>query len=90
MLLAEEDLQMFSNFDEYMREKNVNRQVVTIVQQHLQSLTESFLPKERKSQTWQYVDTIKTRYQSGLEINTALRLAVTSLEPKIHKLISSK
>jgi len=33
---------MFPNFDEYMREKDVDGQVVTIVQQHLQSLTESF------------------------------------------------
>jgi len=29
--LAEEDLQMFQNFDEYMKEKDVNQQVVAIV-----------------------------------------------------------
>ena len=38
--LAEGDLQMFINFDEYMGEKDLNRQVVFIIQQHLQSLTE--------------------------------------------------
>ena len=40
--LAEGDLQMFINFDEYMGEKDLNRQVVFIIQQHLQSLTEYF------------------------------------------------
>ena len=35
-------LQMFTNFDEYMGEKDLNRQVVSIIQQHLQSLTEYF------------------------------------------------
>ncbi|XP_026546538.1 SCAN domain-containing protein 3-like isoform X1 [Notechis scutatus] len=170
--LAEDDLQMFSNFAEYMREKDVNRQVITIVQQHLQSLTESFgryYPKNEdprhgnmwiidpfaaniedsnlslhekenlidlscdghlkikfhssissphfwlsvKSEypllsekamkiliqfsttylcekTFSSVTAIKTRYRSRLEIKTTLRLAVTSLEPKIHKLISNK
>ena len=33
---------MFINFDEYMGEKDLNRQVVFIIQQHLQSLTEHF------------------------------------------------
>ncbi|KAK1332829.1 hypothetical protein QTO34_006360 [Cnephaeus nilssonii] len=173
MWLAE-DLQMFSNFDEYMREKDLNRQVVlvTLVQQHLQSLTESFshyYPKkedprhgnmwiidtfaaniedsnlnvnEKESlinlsldnslkakfqsslsrphfwisikseypllsekamkiliqfsttylceKTFSSVTAIKTQNRSQLEINTALRLAVMSLESKIHKLISSK
>lgn len=56
--MAEEDLQTFSNFDEYMRDKDVNQQVIIIVQQHLQSLTESFghyYPKEedpRHSNMW--------------------------------------
>jgi len=41
--LAEEDLQMFQHFDEYnMKEKDVNQRVLAIVQQHLESLTESF------------------------------------------------
>ena len=31
------DLQMFSNFDEYAGEKDVDRQVVSMFQQHLQS-----------------------------------------------------
>uniref|UniRef100_A0A8C6V644 Uncharacterized protein n=1 Tax=Naja naja TaxID=35670 RepID=A0A8C6V644_NAJNA len=172
MQLAEEDLQMFPNFDDYMREKDVNRQVVTIVQQHLQSLTESFdryYPKkedprhgnmwiidpfaakiedcnlsmnEKKSlidlssddrlkakfqspiskphfwlsvkneypllsekamkiliqfsttylceKTFSSVTAIKTQYSSWFEIKMALRLVVTSLEPKIHKLILNK
>lgn len=50
--LAEEDLQMFQNFDEYMKEKYVNQRVVAIVQQHLESLTESFccyFPKKEDS-----------------------------------------
>lgn len=42
MRLAEEDLQMFPNVDEYLREKDVNQQMIAIVQQPLQSLTESF------------------------------------------------
>ena len=37
-----EDLQIFTHFDEYMGEKDFNRQVVSIIQQHLQSLTEYF------------------------------------------------
>lgn len=40
--LVEDDLQMFSNFDEYMKENGVNQQVVTLVKNHLESLTESF------------------------------------------------
>ena len=40
--LAEGDLQIFTNFDEYMQEKDLNRQVVSIIQQHLQSLTEYY------------------------------------------------
>lgn len=40
--LAEEDLQMFRYFDEYMKEKDVNQRVVAIVQQHVESLTEFF------------------------------------------------
>ena len=36
------------------------------------------------------VTAIKTRYRSTFEINRALRLAVTSLEPKMHKLIQNK
>ena len=39
MHLAEEDLQMFTNFDEYMGEKDLN-QKVSIIQQH--SLKEYF------------------------------------------------
>lgn len=42
--LAEEDMQMFPNFDEYMWEKYVNRHVLIFVQQHIQSLIESFAP----------------------------------------------
>ncbi|KAF2881124.1 hypothetical protein ILUMI_25035 [Ignelater luminosus] len=49
-LLIDKDLQMFPNLDEYMKEKDVNRQMITdLVQQHLQSLKESFeyyYPKE--------------------------------------------
>ena len=33
---------MFSNFDEYMGEKHLNKQVVSIIQQHLQSQIEYF------------------------------------------------
>ena len=40
--VAEEDRKMFLNLDEFMREKDVNQQVVVIVQQHLQSLTKYF------------------------------------------------
>ena len=40
--LAKRDLQMFTNFDKYMGEKDLNRQVVSIIQQHLQSLTKYF------------------------------------------------
>ena len=40
--LAEGDLQILTNFDEYMGEKDLNRQVVSSIQQHLQSLTEYF------------------------------------------------
>lgn len=39
---AEEDLQMFQNLYEYMKEKDVNQQVATIVQGHFQSLSELF------------------------------------------------
>ena len=42
MQLAEEDLQIFTNFDDYVKEKDVNQQVVSIIQQHLQSLTKFF------------------------------------------------
>ena len=38
--LAEGELQMFINFDEYMEGKDLNLQVVSIIQQHIQSLTE--------------------------------------------------
>ena len=41
-LLAEGDLQMLINFHENNGEKDQNRQVVSIIQQHLQSLTEFF------------------------------------------------
>ncbi|GFY18058.1 uncharacterized protein TNCV_3385491 [Trichonephila clavipes] len=40
--LVEGDLQMFTNFDEYMNENDVNRKVVTLVMKHLESLAESF------------------------------------------------
>ncbi|GFV90225.1 dimer_Tnp_hAT domain-containing protein [Trichonephila clavipes] len=40
--LVQDDLQMFSNFDEYMKENYVNQQVVTLVKKHLESLTEPF------------------------------------------------
>ncbi|XP_067134623.1 zinc finger MYM-type protein 6-like [Centruroides vittatus] len=40
--LVEDDLQIFSNFDEYLKENDVNQQVVTLVKKHLESLTESF------------------------------------------------
>ncbi|GFW09907.1 dimer_Tnp_hAT domain-containing protein [Trichonephila clavipes] len=40
--LVEDDLQMFSNFDEYMKENDVNQQVLTLVKKHLESFTESF------------------------------------------------
>ena len=33
---------MFTNFDEYMGEKDLNRKVVSVIQQHLQSLKEYF------------------------------------------------
>ena len=36
--LAEEDQQMFINLDEYMEENDLNQQVASIIQQHLQSL----------------------------------------------------
>ncbi|XP_022183319.1 zinc finger MYM-type protein 6-like [Myzus persicae] len=169
--LAEEDLQMFQHFDEYMKEKDVNQRVVAIVQQHLESLTESFcryFPKKEdprhgnmwiidpfaannennklnmsekeslidlssdsslktkflelsKSHFWLYVKNeypllsekamkiliqfsttylcektfssvtvIKTRYRSQLEISKALRLAVTTLEPKLHEILQNK
>ena len=48
MWLAEGRLQMFIYFDDYMGEKDLNRQVVSIIQQHLQSRTISppfLLPK---------------------------------------------
>lgn len=171
-LLADDDLQMFSNFDEYMKENDVNQQVVTLVKKHLESLTESFAryyPKNEdprhgnmwiidpfaaniqdsklsmhlkeslidlssdetlkfkfhsslsRPQFWlsiksEYpllseqamkiliqfsttylcekafssVTVIKTRYRSRVEINAVLRLAVTTLDPNIHNLISSK
>ena len=170
--LAEGDLQMFINFDEYMGEKDLNRQVVFIIQQHLQSLTEYFdlyYPSEedpRPGNMWiidpfvasieesklsikekeslidlscddslkakfksslsrahfwlsvknEYpllnekaikiliqfsttylcekafssVTVIKNRYRSRLEIEAALRLAVTSLEPNLNILMSNK
>lgn len=40
--------------------------------------------------TFSSVTAIKTRYRSTLKLNRALRLAVTSLEPKIHKIIQNK
>lgn len=171
--LFEEDMQMFSNFDEYLKEKDNNQHVVIVVRHHLASLIEAFdryFPKNEdprhgnmwiidpfavannennnlsmnekeslidlssdsslkakfqstasKSQFWLYVKneypmlsekavklliqfsttylcektfssvtTIKTRYRSRLDISTALRLAVTTLEPKIQKLIQNK
>ena len=36
--LAEGNLQMFTNFDKYMGEKDLNRQMVNIIQQHLQNI----------------------------------------------------
>ncbi|KAF0716454.1 zinc finger MYM-type protein 6-like [Aphis craccivora] len=159
---------MFQNFDEYIKEKDVNQRVVAIVQQHLESLTESFcryFPKiedprhgnmwiidpfaannennklnmsEKESlidlssdsslktkflelskchfwlyvkneypllsekamkiliqfsttylceKTFSSVTAIKTRYRSQLEINKALRLAVTTLEPKLQEIL---
>ena len=161
---------MFQHFDEYMKEKDVNQRVVAIVQQNLESLTESFcryFPKKEdprhgnmwiidpfvannennklnmsekeslidlssdsslktkflelsKSHFWLYVKNeypllsekamkiliqfsttylcektfssvtaIKTRYRSTLEINRALRLAVTSLESKCTNLFNT-
>lgn len=50
MRLAEGDLQMVINFNEYMGEKDVKRLVVSIVQQDLQILTEFWgvlFPKRR-------------------------------------------
>ena len=46
---------MLINFDEYMGEKDLNRQVVSIIQQHLQSLTEFFhfyYPNEEDGNMW--------------------------------------
>ena len=167
-LLIDEDLQMFPNLDEYMKEKDVNRQIIGLVQQHLQSLKESFehyYPKEEdprngnmwivnpfssnieesnlnvkekeslielssddslklqfnsssrshfwlsvKSEypilsekalkivtpftttylcekTFSTVTAIKNKYRSRLEIEAPLRVAVTSLEPRISKII---
>ena len=40
--------------------------------------------------TFSSVTAIKTRYRSTLEINRALRLAVTPLEPKMRKLVRNK
>ena len=40
--MAEGDLQLFINFDEYKGEKDFNWHVVSIIQQHLQSLAEFF------------------------------------------------
>lgn len=37
-----------------------------------------------------FVTAIKTRYQSRFDINKAIRLAITSLAPKIHKIIQNK
>ena len=162
---------MFTNF-EYMGEKDLNRQEVSIIQQHLQSLTEYFefyysseeeprpgnmwmidpfvaniedsklSMNEKESlidlscddspkvkfqsslsrphfwlsvkneypslskkamkifiqfsttylweKTFSSVTVIKTRYRSRLEIDAALRLAATSLEPNLHILMSNK
>ncbi|VVC46362.1 Ribonuclease H-like domain [Cinara cedri] len=44
--LTEEDLQMFQHFDEHMKEKDVNQEMVAIVQQHIESLAESFANNE--------------------------------------------
>ena len=170
--LAEGDLQMFTNFDQYMEEKDLNRQVVFIIQQHLQSLTKYFdfyysseedsrpgniwiidpfvanieesklSINEKESliylscndslkvkfqlslsrphfwlsvkneypslsekamkiliqfstaflceRTFSSVTVIKTWYRSRLEIDAALRLAVTSLEWNLHILMSNK
>jgi hypothetical protein len=165
-------LQMFPNLDEYMKEEDVNRRAITIVRQHLRSLTESFVryyPKEedpRHGNMWimdsfsakiedsnlsmkekeslidlSSDDSLKAKFHSSssrhhfwlsvkseypvlsekaikilipfattylcekifssvtaiknknhcrLETQTALRVARTSLEPRIHKLISNK
>lgn len=170
--LADEDLQMFPNLDDFLKQEDVNRQVLTLVRQHLQSLTDSFgryYPEQedpRRGNVWiidpfsakiedsnlnmtekeslielasddslkakfqssssrshfwlsvksEYpmlsekamkilipfattymcekifstVTAIKTKYRCRLEIQTALRVAVTSLEPRIHKLIENK
>ena len=170
--LAEGDLQMLTNFDEYMGEKDLNRQVVSIIQQHLQLLTKYFdfyysseedsspgnmwiidpfvvnieesklSINEKESlidlscndslkvkfqlslsrphfwlsvkneypslsekamkiliqfsttylceKTFSFVTVIKTRYRSRLEIDAALRLAVTSLKSNLHILMSNK
>jgi len=40
--------------------------------------------------TFSSVTTIKTRYRSRLDVSRALRLAVTTLEPKMQKLIQNK
>lgn len=40
--------------------------------------------------TFSSVTVIKTRYRSQLEISKALRLAVTTLEPKLHEILQNK
>jgi hypothetical protein len=40
--------------------------------------------------TFSSVMAIKNKYRCQLEIQTALHVAVTALEPRIHKLISNK
>jgi hypothetical protein len=40
--------------------------------------------------TFSSVTAIKNKYRCQLEIQTARRVAVTSLEPRIHKLISNE
>ena len=73
--LADGDLQMFTNFDEYMGEKDLNRQVVSIIQQHLQSLTEYFdfyyLSEEdpRSGNMWTIDPSIANIEESKLSMN---------------------
>ena len=66
---------MFTNFNEYMGEKDFNRQVVSIIQQHLQSLTEYFdfyyLSEEdpRPGNMWTIDPSIANIEESKLSMN---------------------
>ena len=66
---------MFTNFDEYMGENDLNRQVVTKFQQHLQSLIEYFdfyYPSEedpRPGNMWTIDSFVTTIEESKLNMN---------------------